>query len=338
MAKESQIGRKRAAKAKATSAASGLIEALKFVSSAQKKGGHVYQQHVVIQNNTISAYDGSLTIGQYIEEDLTACPQSALLMAALLKCGEKLSMAQGDANRITIQSGRFKANVPCVDLTSMPATTPDPPIAHIDNRIKDGFNAVMALATEGAKHVIEASLLLQANSVVATNRSVIIEYWHGIDLPPGLVIPKASAQVIAKCDKNLTGFGFSPYSATFWFEDNSFIKTQLFSEQWPDIGAILDKATNPWPLPDGFFDGVKAVSSFTDAGYVYFTDEEMRSHPDGVDGARYEVEGLAAGLAFNGKYLLICEPYMTSADFLTHGRQVFFFGDNVRGAIAGISN
>ncbi|AXC34309.1 DNA polymerase processivity factor [Escherichia phage Shy] len=331
-------GRSRARKAKETSAAAGFLEALKFVSAAQKKGGHIYQQHVVIQNQTISAFDGQLTIGRRIEEDLTACPQSDLLAAALGKCGEQFSITQGDNSRITIQSGKFKAVVPCVDLTSMPTTYPDPNIAVIDNRIKEGFAAVMALATEGAASVLEASLLLQANSVYATNKIVVLEFWHGIDLPPGLVIPKAAAQVIAKSERDLVGFGFSASSATFWFDDESFIKTQLFSECWPNVDAILNKNVNPWPLPDGFFDAVKAVASFTATGNVYFAKGEMRSHPDGLDGAQYEVEGLPAGQAYNGKLLLMIEPYMLSADFTSYNGQAFFFGDGIRGAIAGIRN
>lgn len=329
-------GRTRARKAKATTAASGLINALKFVSAAQKRGGLIYQQHVVIQNNTISAYDGLLTIGQRIEEDLEACPQSDLLAAALGKCGEQFSMSKSDNGRITITSGKFRAVVPCVDSAAMPLTLPDPSIAVIDNRIKDGFAAVMALATEGAQHVVSASLLLQANSVVATNRIVILEFWHGIDLPPGLVIPKAAAAVIAKCDRNLCGFGYSAHSATFWFDDGSFIKTQLFSEQWPNVNALLDKNVNPWPLPEGFFDAVKATASFTDSGNVYFTAEEMRSHPAGLDGAQYEIEGLPDGQAYNGKLLLMVEPYMLAADFTSYNGQCFFFGDGIRGAIAGI--
>uniref|UniRef100_A0AAU6W103 Replicative clamp n=1 Tax=Pseudomonas phage Pavpe01 TaxID=3138545 RepID=A0AAU6W103_9VIRU len=331
-------GRARARKAKEQTAASGLIAALKFVSSAQKKGGHIYQQHVVIQNKTISAYDGLLTIGQVIEEDLEACPQSDLLAAALGKCGERFSISKGDNGRLTITSGKFRAVVPCVESASMPLCMPDPSIAVIDDRIKAGFSAVMGLATEGAQHVVSASVLLQGGSVVATNRIVVLEYWHGIDLPPGLVIPKAAAQVIAKCDRPLCGFGYSASSATFWFEDGSFIKTQLFSEQWPNVDALLNKNVNPWPLPDGFFDAVKAVSSFTDTGNVYFTPTEMRSHPDGLDGAQYEIEGLPDKLAFNGKLLLLVEPYMMSADFTSYNGQAFFFGDGVRGAIAGIIN
>lgn len=331
-------GRSRARKTKETSAAAGFLDALKFVSAAQKKGGHLYQQHVVIQNQTISAFDGQLTIGRRIEEDLIACPQSDLLAAALGKCGEQFSISQSDNGRITIQSGKFKAVVPCVDFASMPTTYPDPNIAVIDNRLKEGFAAVMGLATEGAASVIEASLLLQAGSVVATNKVVILEYWHGIDLPPGLAIPKVAAQTVVKAERDLVGFGFSPSSATFWFDDESFIKTQLFSEGWPNINAILNKNVNPWPLPEGFFEAVKAVASFTVTGNVYFTPGEMRSHPDGLDGAQYEVEGLPAGQAYNGKMLLLVEPYMTTADFTSYNGQAFFFGDSIRGAIAGIRN
>lgn len=336
MATESK-GRKRARKASVNSAAAGLIDALKFVSVAQKKTGHVYQQHVVIKDGTITAFDGGLTVGQPIEEDFEACPQSEFLASALAKCGESISISHGNNGRLTVQSGKFRANVPCAAFESMPLVLPDPNIAVTDNRLREAFAAVMGLATEGAATVIEASILLQAGSVVATNRTVILEYWHGIDLPPGLVIPKAAAQAIVKTDRNLSGFGFSHSSATFWFDDGSFIKTQLFSEQWPNVAAILNKNVNPWPLPDGFFDAVKAVASFTKTGNLYFTDTAMLSHPDKTDGANYEIEGLAAGQAYNGKLLLLCEPHMLNADFTSYNGQCFFFGTNVRGAIAGIT-
>ena len=319
--------------------ASSLITALQFVSIAQKDKGTFFQTHCRIANNQIVAYDGNLSAGHYVEDDLTACPQTRVLKETLLKCGQSLSITQLDNARLAVKSGKLTNLVPCT-VEEMPLVVPDTPIAAIDNRLKTGFEVVGLLAKEGAERVVLASILLNANSMLGTNGHIVVEFWHGIDLPPNLVLPKSFIAAILKTDKQLAQLGFSfnnetgQYnSLTFYFADNSWIKTQLYNDQWPDTGKVLNVNSNAMVLPESFFDAVKTLASLASDNRFYLFQNLLRTSFDETTGASYEVEGLPPGKIFSAEYMKLLCNFIKCVDFTTYEDKALFFGENIRGAI-----
>ena len=334
------VAAKRARKPKEpNSGAASLIEALKFVALAQQKEGAPYQTHCIINGGRVGAFNGIFATGHLIEDDLSACPHTVKLLDALGKCGANLAITQLDSGRLSIKSDRFKALVPCVPFESLGFIEPDPPIASIDDRLKIGFDMVAPLLNESAQKAMLAAALLQSNSIVGTNGSLLIEFWHGIDLPPGLLIPKATMTAISKTGKKLSKFGYSANSATFFFEDNSFIKSQLYSESYPDYTMLFHDNCNPWPLPEGFFEGIEKLNSLSDDKTVYFTNGSLAvKDAQKNESGSFEVQGLQDGLAFNMEYLLIAKPVFKKVDFEVSpgSTKAAFFGENVRGLLMGI--
>lgn len=317
--------------------AASLLAALKFVAVAQKKAGTVQQQFGMISGNWAAASNEVLTVATKVEEDLTACPHTYQLIDALSKVGEDLSITQLSPTSLAVVSGAFRALIPCVGFGDVAITGPDERCAVIDDRIKAAFEAVLPLATDGAQHAHLAAVLLQSGSAIATNGHVLVEYWHGIDLPPGMLVPKASAVAIAKAGKALTGFGYSGASATFWFEDDSFIKTQLFGEQYPNYQIVFNcEGLNPWPVPEEFYKAVRSIESFSRSGIVYFEDGMLASNEQETEASTYKIEGLPEGMGFNAKYLLMVEPSFKNVHFDEDSNKAYFFGENVRGVLMGI--
>ena len=328
--------RARRAKTTAVNPAASLLAALKFVAVAQKKAGTVQQQFGVISGNWAAASNGVLTVATKVEEDLSACPHTYQLIDALSKVGEDLSITQLSPTSLAVVSGAFRALIPCVGFGDVGISGPDERCAVIDDRIKAAFEAVLPLATDGAQHAHLAAVLLQSGSAVATNGHVLAEYWHGIDLPP-MLIPKASAVAILKAGKALTGFGYSGPSATFWFEDDSFIKTQLFAEKFPNYQPLFEcEGLNPWPVPDEFYKAVRSIESFSRSGVVYFENGMLASNEQETEASTYKIEGLPEGMGFNAKYLLMVETSFKNVYFEESSNKAFFFGENVRGVIMGI--
>jgi hypothetical protein len=179
---------------------------------------------------------------------------------------------------------------------------------------------------------------VQANTAVATNGVSIVEAWHGIDLPPGLLMPKASALAIAKATKKLAGFGYSPNSATFWFEDGSFIKTQLFSERFPNYVSVIE-GSDYWTLPEAFFAAVAAIAPFTEEGKIYFRQGRLVSAVNEEIASTYQLAGLPDNVGYSAKLLLFFQALITKVEFTENGGQdmLRFVGDRVRGAIAGLA-
>lgn len=333
--KKKHRGRKK--KEETFNPAKSLLQALKFLKYCQKKNGTVQQQYCKISGNWAAASNEVLTIGVKIEEDLSACPQTTQLENALKKVSEDLSITQLSEFSLSITSGLFKAVIPCVSFDQLEITPPDERIADIDDRIKEAFKVLAPIATEGAPNAAYASVLLQSGSAVATNGHMLAEYWHGIDLPPNMLVPKAAVVAIMKCGKKLEGFGYSGPSATFWFEDGSFIKTQLFGEQYPNYQLHLEAENiNSWPMPVEFFKAVRAIEAFTRNGIVYFEQGKLASNEIDDEASTYIIEGLPEGMGFNCKYLLMVEGVFEKAHFIREDNKVLFFGDNTRGVIMGL--
>lgn len=321
--------------AEAPAVASTLLTALQFVGSVTNDAGPINETHIFLGANWAIAYNGTIGASHPIVEDIYACPHAKTIIEALSKCNEHISFTQLDANRLSIKSGKFKAIVPCIDPTLLKLAMPDPPIADIDDRFKEGLSIVGTLPSDNAQYIYLASILMNGQSLISTNGKVVIEYWHGIDLPPAISLPKALIDPLTKTNKKLCKFGYSQSSTTFYFEDGSWIRSQLYAEAWPDMGLILDRASNAWPVSGDFWRGLDAVAGFSETGFVYFGAGVLRSHENAAQGASFEIAGLPKGPAFPAKQLSLIRPYATKIDFLAKDC-LMFFGDRVRGCIAGV--
>lgn len=325
----------KATAAKTDTIAGKLLAAMRFCEVASHDIGTPRETHLVIANHWAQAFDGIIAASYPIAEDITATPRTSLLIAALAKCGNNLSITQLDANRIAIKSDRFRAVVPCLDAALLPMTPPDPPCGAITDDFKLALEAVSVLASETADNLIAASILLRSCSVVASNRVVIFEAWHGIDMPNGLVLPKSAATAIVKNSGSLVSFGFSSNSVTFYFSNGAWIKSQLWTQSWGNqVDDVLNEQGNMQPLPNEFFNAVDAISAFAYDNHVYFHDKLLCAKSNTGDGAQYEIPELKAGPAFNWKYLKLIQPHAKFVDFNLDGK-LKFQGDRVRGVMAG---
>jgi len=319
---------------------SSLLTALEFCSCVSEKLGASYETHIGLKNNWAIAFNGIVAAGSPILEDINCYPHNLLLIEALSKCDENFSLTQLDNGRLSIKSGKFKAVVPCLDPVLMQEAIPDPMIVGIDNKFKDAVEAVGVLASENAQHVLTASVLMNGSSVISTNRVMLLEYWHGLDLPPNIPLPKQFVAALVKQKKNLTGFGFSNNSATFYFEDQCWLKTQLYSDEWPDVSKILNREANLWTIDPNFFNALAAVTPFSEDGNVYSDTNLLMSHADHGIGAEHECNGIPKGFVYPIKQLIIMKPHVKRIDYMASGVHdssycLVFYGDNLRGVISG---
>ena len=264
-----------------------LLASLKIVNTILNKDGAIYESHCRLQDGWLTAQTQVLGIGEKIQEDLFACPNAHTLEAALSKCGQSISITQLD-QKLSIKSDKFRALVPCIPPENLPRSFLDASVAQLDDRLKASLAAVAPLALD-ENSVVTASVLLRNGTVTATDRKVIIQAWHGIDLPE-LALPKAVINPLIKNPKKLKGFGFSASSVTFHFEDDSWLKCQMMADKWPDVNRILDRPCNAWPLPESFYEAVKALEPFSEDGFVHFDGNKMLSHPEESKGASFEIQ------------------------------------------------
>ena len=332
-------GRKAAKeKAKVSESAISLIRALEFISVAQKKVGPVPLQFCKMSNGWVAASNEILTVAHPVTEDLEACPNTFQFLEALKEAGkdDSLSITQLTANALAVTSTAFRGLVPCVDASALQIAPPDPQRGQMTEAIKAALQACGGLVSEGAQFVAYCAVLLKSGVAVGCTGQSLIEYWHGIDLPEGLLIPKSAAYAVADAKPALTGFGFSQSSLTFYFENGAFIKTQLYSERYPDYASLfeVDKA-NWWPVPKEFFEGLKALEPFGN-GYAFFENETLYSDESKDIASSYKVEGLPGEMAFNIRQLLNLKSRIDYIHFEKEKHKIIFKGENCRGVSLGL--
>lgn len=317
---------------------SSLVTALKFISLAQREVGTPQRTYCQLGGGFATSSDGILSASHKIEEDLEARPHTSKLIAALSHCGKRLSITQLENNLLAIRSGKYFANVPCHDDEFTPFT-PDPPTVALGDTIKSGFSQIAHLAQEGAQTVYTSSILLRSGSMLATNGMVALEYWHGLDLPT-MIVPKIFVSAVCSVNKKLVGMGASASSLTFWFDDESWLKTQLFTEAWPNMDTIFTMPTIPVAeLPVKFFEALRAIEDFSEEGRekgsCWLSEHGISSHKNRSEGASYELAGLGAG-TYAIRQLKHIESSCKQIAFGEHC--AWFFGDSVRGVIMGVQD
>lgn len=332
--------------AKANTQAQELMAALEFVSVAC--GQHEFwHSHARLGGNFVVAFNGQLAAGHPIVEELECCPHIERLKSAIGKCGKSLSITQTAGGKLSIKGDKLNALVPCLPTADLPETAPDAPAGAIGDVFKEAFRVCGSLTTEAATEVIKASILLEANVCTGTNRHAIIQFWHGYNLPPNIVLPKAFTAAIAKQTKAITGFGFRWYDAevcnkvgrlTFHFEGGAWISTVCYADDWPSLEAALAGPASPVEPPAGLWEGMGAVADFNDISSCTLVDGKVQSHRSELEGAQYDVPGLQGGKQLDPAMMLKVAPHIKTWDYTTHPTKVLFFGGEsanpVRGAVA----
>ena len=327
-------------------AASNLIEALEFVAVGTSEFQQ-WQRFVRLTGGQAVAFNGQIAAGYPIAEELTLCPQLDKLKVALARCGKSLVISETPSQQISVKGEKIRALVPCLAAEELPSIEPDLIVCEIGEVFKEAFRVCGVVSSEAGERVMEASLLLEANTCTGTNGTAILQFWHGYNLPPHMVLPKVFCAGVAKQTKKLTGFGFSwnhdstvVKSVTFWFEGGAWIRTQCYEDRWQDVGRVLDVQTVATDMVSGLFEGIEAVAHFNEDGFVTFADGKVMSHDTDAVGAQYELKGLIGGKKFNGKLAKTVSPWVEKIDLTTYPDRAFFFGGTaenpVRGAIMGL--
>lgn len=312
-----------------------LLDALRFAAIAiEKKDDKT--AYVCIRDQWLSAENETYMIGVHVDVGLDLCPQADLFQAALQQCGQQFQLTQVDLHSVSIRSGKFNALVPVLMTEETGAFDPDEPCALITDAVKEGFAACLRVMGKGFDKIYNEACLLRASTLVATNGGIALEYWHGIDLPGPLNIPKKTMETIVKIGKPLAQFGYSRDSVTFYFEDMSFVKTRLIEGTFPNIDALFEKhAGNTVALWPDFYVAIKAIEKFVQNDTIHFHSEHIATHHTLDLGASYKVPGLPQGFKFSALYWKAVEPFVKAVRFVSNEQPVTFIGDNARGLLLG---
>ena len=315
-----------------------LLEAVKFVSHTQSGKGDEATTHAAIRYGTILASDRTLAAGCPIaEDDLDCCPQTERLRLALERCGPEHSIVQQE-QAVFIRSGEFSGYVPLCNPALVPIPVPDANCAPLGDTFRAALKVCASLVKESAPTVLQSAIQLNPTSCVSTNGNVILEAWHGFDMPPGLLIPVGFAKAICAIRKPLVGFGFSDQTMTVHFDDRSWLRAALYTEKVPEIASKIRPVTKMYPMPKEFFQYVDSLSKWSEDGRVYLNDFRISSHPPDKQSTgselSYESVEFLQETSYSIADLKLISKYATGFEDREHENVTMFFGDRLRGAIA----
>lgn len=313
-----------------------LLQALLHVGTAQRAVGSLEQTHCRIFGGWVMASNGVVSAAHPVAEDVSAAPATHRLIDALQNAPGAVSVTLMDAERLSVRSGDFQAVVPCIDPTALPTMSPDGALALCDNRIAAALQTAGQLVVEGAEKVINCSVQMRSDSVIASNGIVILEAWHGMGMPPLIIVPKMFVTALGKISKPIARYGFCDFSFTLWFDDNSWLKTQTYpnSTMLPNLDQYLNIEATPVPVPKQLFEVVKRLEPFSEDGQVHFTADGARV-TSGQTFAIDQLKNVPVGLSFSIRGLLSIAPYCETIHFNAAEGITLFFSKTkmVRGAI-----
>jgi hypothetical protein len=306
-----------------------LLAALQFISVAQRANGSELERYCRMSMNAAVSFNGLLAAGQRIEETLQCCPQTDKLIAALLQCDEGYSLTQ-HTDRLVVTSGTFTAAVPICDPSLLTPAWPDAKQFNVNDDVRAAMIAVHGIVDDKAERVWESAVLLQGKTCQATNGNVMLESWHGWDLPPNVLLPKAIIKSMVKVKKELVGIGYGDATVTFWFADNTWIRTQRYIADWPKSNAF-DARTNPVALEPTLFAAARQLGTFSEDGQLYCLHGQASSHPFTKPNAfnaqlRRQVHGFTESRVYQLRSLYAVEPFATSYDDTAMPRRTYVYG------------
>ena len=316
-----------------------MLDSLKFVQGAIKKTTLTQElEHYAIKDGRITGYNGHLALSSPIDLDLNVYPKAAIFSKAIQACSDEAALSVTKAGRLSIRSGKFRVFVECMEELTFLAKPEGDRYDVPDNLLSD-LEILHPFIAEDASRPWAMGILIQDGCYYVTNNILCVQKWVGHDLP-AINIPRFAVQELLRVKETPLHLYTDLNSITFVYKNDRWLRTQMYDTSWPieRVKALLEGSSEPVPLPDGLEDALNLLYPFLPekASPVFFEDGGIASSREAEEGVHLEFAGLPSGPIFNIHQLqLICRVAET-VDWSLYPKPCLFFGDRLRGAVAGM--
>ena len=317
-----------------------MLTALKFVQGAVSSKTLVpAMSHFVIEHGKVRSYNGRMALCSPIPFNIDCKPKANQLVSAIGKCEETVTLSLSQAGRLKIQSGKFKAFVDCIE-GDVPHLEPRGELIELGSvPILGALRSLFAFVGDDATRPWCGGILLRDQSAFATNNVCLVEWWLGAKFPVEVNIPADAIREMIRIGEEPEAMQITDSNVTFHYPDGRWILTNLLATQWPDLTRVLnrDPASKPKKMDERIFEGLDVLKPFVDDfGRIFFTEQSMRTHPDGQAGACFDLPGFEAQGCYRLEMLSKLKGIAERIDFTAYPAPCLFFGKQVRGAIIGM--
>lgn len=315
-----------------------MLKELKFVQGAVGKKEFIPAiTHFCIEDGTVRAYNGTIALSSPIACDLKCKPKAVPMVQAIGKCDHTISLSMTPAGRLSIKSGSFKAFIDCIEESQI-HVQPEGEIIEFDGDVVlKGLKIVQDFVSNDASRPWSTGVMLKGQSMFATNNVCLIEYWMGVEFPRVVNIPRSAIVEMIRINEPPTHAQVESNSITFHYADGRWIRSQLYSTEWPNLSAVLDQTSEPGPVPNGLFQGIDTLRPFMNKlGQIFIKEGFMHTHEDINEGASFEIDWPYGDCIFSLEMLSLLQDVALQVDFSSYPKACLFYGDRLRGAIIGM--
>lgn len=322
-----------------------IKDALSFVVGAVARKDYEPELcHLLIKDQRVVAYDGLLSMSSPIPIDLHVKPHAKDMMLAVKACEsmkEPIAMHVTKAGRLSLKAGKFKAFIGCMENESeMTRPLPKGQFIDVSAELFDTIRMLAPFISTDATRPWSRGILITTNSCLVTNNVILIERWHGASFPIELIIPAPAVEELLRIGEAPIKMQVCDNSATFYFEGDRYMMTQLLEGSWPTerVQARLSQPASPVAIPEGFFEALETLRPFTDTDrkYVFLGPDKITTHQSGEDGAEVEFATGEGTQIFTMTYLQMLEGVASKIDFQQWPDPCLFYGPKLRGVIIGV--
>lgn len=313
-----------------------MLKELKFVQGGVSKKNLVPEMtHFAIEGGHVRSYNGVMALSAPIAFDIDCYPKADTLIKAISNCDETVVLSMTPAGKLRVHSGEFKALVSCVEKSEIHVRPSGDMVSCDTNALLAAFKTLEPFIGDDASRPWANGILLRGQSAFATCNVVLCEYWLGTNFPT-INIPAAAVREVIRIGEAPTHLQADANSISFHYSDGRWIRTQLFSTEWPDLSKVLDRAANPVAVDDRIFGALTRLKHFTDkSDRVIFTVGKVSTHEGEEEGGHIDIVGSTMQGIYSREMLMLLKGVATHADFTTYPAPCLFFGERLRGAIIG---
>jgi DNA polymerase III sliding clamp (beta) subunit (PCNA family) len=316
-----------------------MLESLKFCQgSIAKKDFVPALTHFVIEHGRVRGFNGVLALSSPIPFDIACKPKADTLIKAIANCDDTVQLNITSAGRLSVKSGTFKVFVDCVE-GETPHLQPEGQIVNFDGEaLLAGLKAVAPFIGNDAVRLWANGVLIDKQSLFATNNVMLVQYWLGVDFPCVVNIPRDAVKEMLRINEAPLYAQVTETSISFHYSSERWLRTQLYnSADWPTLEKILGRDSTHQAIEDGFAQALEVIKPFVDkAGSIIFQPGSITTHIDPTEGASYEIPELQNEGKYNIAMLELLLASAATVDWSGYPGPCMFRNERLRGAIIGM--
>lgn len=295
-------------------------------------------RYIRLYNGRAQASDGAVTLDVPFDADGldVTVPGEKFLTAMTREGSPTLKMMR--SGRLQVKNGALKLSLVLLDNKLFPLLSPDGEKFTNCDKLYGAFQMVKPFT--GGERVWLNGVHMRDDYLYATNGFSMIRVRTDAGVTIGNTIPIAAITKIVAIKEPVTALRAGEYAVTFKLGDDIWLRTQLITEQAPNMERLI--SDTDIPIPDGLGEALEQITPYLAGKYPVVRIDDHGVHEGTIDGSgtdavvegsfsdsesRFRVDLLSPVLALATH--LDLRPYPAACPWNN--------GDDVCGAIMGVA-